>query len=144
MNWTKIKFLGLAVGLMFPSTSCVEEEPKVVPDVYVNFRIDLDLPEFIELKAPGNAIVYSNEGYHKNGVIIYSYSIDEFFAFDATCPQHVEESTAIAIVEDGFYTGKCPHCNTTYSFHNWGQASSGYPLKRYKTTLSGSFLYITN
>lgn len=144
MNWTKIKFLGLAVGLMFQSTSCVEEEPKIVPDVHVKLKINLYLTQFSHIQVPGNAIMYPNEGFDKKGIVIYRYTIDEFFAFDATCPQHIEKSTAIEIVEDGFDTGKCPHCSTTYSFHNWGQASSGYPLKRYKTTLSGSFLYITN
>jgi hypothetical protein len=144
MRLAKLKLLGIVMASLTPFFSCVEEEPKIIPDVYVNLKIYLEYPQFTDLQVTGNAIIYPNEGYNDNGVIIFRLSPEEFLAFDATCPQHIEENTAIAIDSDEFATGKCPHCNTTYSFLNYGQASSGYPLKRYKTTYSGGYVYITN
>ncbi len=142
MSWPNKLYALLLILIGF--ASCVEEEPKIVPDVYLNITINLNLPEYTDILVPGNAVLYPNEGYDNNGIIVYRHTQDEFIAFDATCPQHIEQSTAIEIDKEDFATGKCPHCNTTYSFFNFGQASSGYPLKRYRTTLNGSYLYIGN
>jgi hypothetical protein len=143
MNITKLGIFSLLISAFL--SSCIEEEPKIVPDVYVNFTINLDLPEFIALKSINNAIKKSYEGYDNNGVILYRYTLDEYIAFDATCPQHIETSTSISLDEGGVAgTATCPHCNTTYSFFNFGQASSGYPLKRYRTNLRGTMLDVFN
>lgn len=144
MRITKIA-IALVSFLIIPFFSCVEEEETIVPDVYVNFNISLDLPQFNALNSVNNAIKVPNEGYDNNGVIVYRYTLDEFLAFDATCPQHITISTSIDLDDNGSAgTATCPHCGTTYSFFNFGQASSGYPLKRYRVNQSGSFLNVTN
>lgn len=144
MRITKIT-IALVTLIIFPFFSCVEEEEVIVPDVYVNFSISLDLPQYNALNSVNNAIKVPNEGYDNNGVIIYRFTLDEFLAFDATCPQHINISTSIALDDNGAAgTATCPHCYTQYSFFNFGQASSGYPLKRYKVNQSGSYLTVSN
>jgi nitrite reductase/ring-hydroxylating ferredoxin subunit len=131
----------LAIPLAF--WSCVKEEPTIIPDVPVKFSIYLELSQYSDLNAVNNAIIYPNEGYDNNGVVIYRLNIEEFFAYDATCPQHITESTAVVLDDDpGFAI--CPHCETTYSLANFGQASSGHPLKRYKVSLNGNILRVYN
>lgn len=144
-NASKVIFIGLLAGIFLSITSCVEEEPKIVPDVYVYISINLDLPQYNSLNSTNNAIKIANEGYNKNGVIVYRYSLDEFFAFDATCPQHIEISKSVNLDDNGTAgTATCPHCQTVYFFASLGYPSSGFPLKRYSTSLSGRILTVSN
>ena len=134
----------ILVFLGFFMFSCVEEAPRIVPDVYVNFSINIDLPLYSNLQADNNAIIVKNQGYNNSGVIIYR-SFDNFFAFDATCPQHIDKPTAIVLDDKGASgTATCPVCKAVYTFSSGGQSSKGYPLKEYKVTKTGSFLYVSN
>jgi hypothetical protein len=145
MRLTKILFITLSFLLTPFLHSCVEEEPKIVPDVYVDFYVNLDLPEFTSLNAINNAVKVANQGYDKNGIIIYRYTQDEFLAFDATCPQHITTSISVDLDDGGAAgTGTCSHCGVVYRFFNMGYPDEGYPLKRYSVTVSGRILRITN
>jgi hypothetical protein len=146
MKHTKIALIIFTLGFIVFFSSCYEEEPLIVPDVHVNFTINLELSQYISLKVEGNSYKVLYEGYDDNGVIIFRNtqpinSPEAFLAFDATCPQHVSISTAIII--DG-RVGTCPHCNTTYFFEMNGYPNKGYPLKRYKTILNGTMLTVRN
>ena len=142
---TKLAFIGLISGLFLSFTSCVEEEPKIVPDVYVYISLNLDLPSYNALNSVNNAIKIPNEGYNKNGVIVYRYSMEEFYAFDATCPQHIDVSTSVNLDDNGTAgTATCPHCQTVYYFASLGYPSSGYALKRYSVSFSGRIVTVSN
>lgn len=145
MTITNIRIATFVFIISSIFSSCAEEEPKIIPDVYVRFSINLSLPQFNSLTVQGNSIIYPNEGYDNNGVIIFRYTQDDFLAFDATCPQHITRSTAILLNdEETLGTAICPHCETTYSFFNFGQANKGYPLKRYQAILSGGYVHVNN
>jgi hypothetical protein len=149
MRLTNIIIFGTLLLQALLLSGCSEEEPIIVPDVYVNFDVNLDLPQFTALNAPGNAVKKNNEGYDENGVIIYRRFDDTdgtlYFAFDATCPKHIEVSTSINLDGNGAaQTGTCPHCSTKYYFENFGYPASGYPLKRYRTSLFGRILRVSN
>jgi len=117
--------------------SCVKEEEQIIPDVYVDFSINLNLPSYSALGSPNIAQKISSYGYKKNGVIVYRYSLDEFYAFDATCPQHINTPTSINLDQNGEVgTATCPHCNTKYYLITRG-TSNGHPLKTYRTFFNG-------
>ncbi len=120
--------------------SCTKEQEVIVPDVFVDFTINIQM--YNELQAINNAVIIPNEGYGRNGVIIYRLNLEEFLAFDATCPQHIGNSTGTKIDDSDPGYATCPHCGTTYSFMNFGQASEGHPLKRYKVHVSGYLLRV--
>lgn len=142
---TKLVILLQIIILLSIPPGCVKEEEDVVPDVAVNFQINLDYPQFSSLNSVNNAILYSNEGYKRNGVIVYRFSLDEFFAFDATCPQHIETATAIILDRDGTAgSATCPECNTIYFFANMGYPAEGHSLKRYNVTFQGNILNVYN
>jgi hypothetical protein len=155
MKTSKIVFLGATLTLFVLLFGCTEEEPLIVPDVPVNLQINLTLPEFSALNAIGNAVMIKGYaggvqvGYNNNGIIAYrrldNSTSEPFFAFDASCPQHIEVSTSVTLDENGFaQTATCPHCSTVYNLENHGYPSSGYALKRYRTSVSGNMLYVTN
>ena len=139
---TKVKLLfGIIIlsGFIF---SCAKDQEQIVPYVKVQITANLDLPQFSDLNFVGNAILYPNVGYNGNGVIIYRNSTEEFTAYDATCPQHIETKTAVTLEGGGQAT--CSYCNTTYYLSAYGTPTKGYSLKQYNVTRSGSMLYVSN
>lgn len=142
---TKIKFLFCLAILSFAIISCSDDQEQVVPSVRVEFSVNLTLPQFSGLNTVNNAIIYPNVGYDHNGVIVYRNSLDEFTAFDATCPQHIDNSTAVKLDDNGSGgQATCPYCKTVYYLYSYGASSKGYPLRRYNVTNSGGLLYINN
>lgn len=141
----KIKNLIVLIILSFVLFGCSKDDEQIVPYVKVNISVNLDLPQFTALSSVNNAVIYPNEGYNHNGVIIYRNSLDEFTAFDATCPKHIETKTAV-VLDGGAGSGqaKCPNCSTVYYFFNYAYPSKGNPLRRYSLTKSGNMLYINN
>ena len=124
------------MGTLF---SCSKQEEQIVPYVRVNLTVNLQLPQFNALNSVNNAVLYEGVGYNQNGVIIYRNSTDEFTAYDATCPKHIETKTAV-VLDDGGHAGTatCPNCSTVYRFFNYAYPSKGHPLKQYRVTMTGS------
>jgi len=158
---SKIKIFFIILMTFLLSLSCNDEKNDVIPDIRVNFTIDLATdPEFFDLYSnPGSsALIYASHyylgigtgGYDNNGIIIYNTGWEgfEFYAFDRTCPHcYVTSSTSVAVNIDGIYA-VCPVCNTNYAMPSSGaptEAGPGrYYLKNYHTSLSGYFLRVWN
>lgn len=142
---TKIKYLFKFLLLSVVLYSCSDKQNQIVPYVNVSLEINLQLPTFNALNSVNNAILYDNVGYNRNGIIIYRNSTDEFTAYDATCPKHIETKTAVVLDAGGVAgSSTCPSCKTIYYFFNYAYPAKGYPLKQYKVTKSGNTLYINN
>lgn len=138
-------------------TSCSKEKNDVVPDVYIDFNISLNDPEFFNLTAPLTSAYVSSAtnnigipaaGYGNNGVIIFRYIEDEFYAYDRTCPHDFKvnnKSVQVNIVDEIYAI--CPECNTKYALPSFGTPASGigrYPLKNYKTSFNGLIVHVWN
>ncbi len=137
-------------------TSCNKEANDVIPDVLVDFYIDLNDPEFFALNAIGNHVLinsstnnfgYKASGYDDNGIIVYRAQADEFIALDRTCPHdYVLDGSSIAVNVDGIYA-ECPVCKSTFALPSFGTPTSGpskYPLKMYRASFTGQFVHVTN
>lgn len=136
--------------------SCEKEGFDVIPDVYVDFSIRLDDPEFQALNAVGNSVVvtyayngYRSAGFDRNGIIIYRAGTDEFYAFDTTCPYDYAEfgeSIAVGVESPGDLYAVCPECASEYVLPGYGSPTdksiSGYPLKTYRTSFNGLYLKV--
>lgn len=123
--------------------SCLKTQDQIVPYVRVYIDFSPSLPQFYMLTTDGNAYIYPNAGYNQNGVIIYRNSMDEFTAYDATCPQHIDTKTAVVL--DGGGQATCPKCGTIYYFALYGSASSGHPLRQYSVTkISDNYYRVSN
>ena len=129
----------------FALSSCDKAVNDVIPDVYVDFTIDLMDPEFVNLSVIGisdtidaltNNWGYRSAGYDGNGIIIYS-GPDEYFAYDRTCPHDYEVNSLSIKVKIDFTVAECPVCGTKYALSAYGTPISGpgkYPLKNYNTS----------
>lgn len=137
-------------------SSCDNSENDIIPDVYVDFTIDLMDPEFTNLSLIGNSDTIDastnnwgnrSAGYDGNGIIIYC-GPDEYSAYDRTCPyDYANNSMSIKIKVD-FTVAICPDCGTRYALSSFGTPLSGpgkYPLKNYKTSFAeGRYIRVWN
>jgi nitrite reductase/ring-hydroxylating ferredoxin subunit len=137
-------------------TSCKKSKYDVIPDVYVDFTIDLNDPEFFVLNAATNSKIVTSStnnwgarsaGYDNNGIIVYRSALDEFYAYDRTCPHDYVVNGLSVKVNVDFLNAICPKCSTNYSLEIGGTPVSGpgrYPLKNYKTSFNGQYVRVWN
>jgi|GEM_PF-973597 len=115
-----------------------------VPNVGVNFSVDVDNPLYTPLQHVGGW-VYVIGGY--DGIILFCNGQDTYLAFDRGCPYDCEtNSKAIVQVQTNNITAKCPVCGTSYSLYS-GTATGGpgsVALKQYQTSFDGTNLTVTN
>jgi nitrite reductase/ring-hydroxylating ferredoxin subunit len=144
MTFSKQGLFFIAVISAFALNSCNKAVNDVIPDVFVDFTIDLLDPEFVNLSVIGisdtidastNNWGYKSAGFDGNGIIIYS-GPNEYYAYDRTCPyDYAVNSLSVKVKIDGSQVAICPQCGTKYEL-NSGTPLSGpgrYSLKIYKT-----------
>ena len=120
-----------------------EEKPPEIPYVYVNFSLNPNGTEYINLNAVnGWETVYG--GY--NGILIFRKSLTEFAAFERACPYDPLVQGAQVRVEPSGITCACPVCGSKFIMVDGTpfEGPSRYPLKQYSAIYDGSLLYITN
>ncbi len=142
---------------LFLSSGCNKESNDIIPDVCINFYIDLAYdPLFFDLSAAGNSVIITSTtnnwgacaaGYNDNGVIVYNSGFG-YFAYDRTCPYCYKVSgLSVPVNIDGVYA-VCPECGTSYAMPSSGTPTAAgpgrYPLKNYRTTQSGYSIHVWN
>jgi len=154
---SKIRFFLITVALIVILSSC-NKKNDVIPDTYVNFTLDLNDPEFVNLSGFGGSVTVNSqtnnygagaEGYNGNGIIV-CFGVDEFYAYDRTCPHdYVVNSLSVKVNIDPSNStiAICPKCGTKYGLTVGGTPTSGigrYPLKNYKTSFNGNSVTVWN
>jgi len=156
-SFPKIRHFLITLALLLAITSC-NKKNDVIPDVYVDFIIDLNDPQFFILNSYGESDTIDartnnwgtkSAGYNGNGIIVTSGSI-EFYAYDRTCPHDYEVnnlSIQVRLDKVNFAKAVCPTCGTVYELLSFGTPTSGpgrYPLKNYKTSFDGRYVRVWN
>lgn len=143
MQGTSLR-IGFILLLPVILLSCTKEPVNPVPDVAVNFQVNLDMPDASNLKNPLSSILVSNYGYRRHGVILYNSGVDGYYAYDATCPNDLDQ--AVVLNDSTPLVVTCPKCNRVYSLMAYGYPKSGggYALKKYTVSPSGSVLFVYN
>lgn len=143
---SKIVFFSVIVIISILGKSCSHDDTDVIPDVYVDFTIDLQDPEFSGLMVSGSFdTIDANTrnwgdraaGYGGNGIIVYA-GTGGFFAYDRTCPFDYAINNLTVKVKVDFAEAVCPECGTRYVLAAFAVPVSGtksYPLKNYNTIL---------
>lgn len=138
----KLQHFAISLFLILFASSCRKSELHPVPNVPVEFVINIESTLYIELNHIGGWAYFSG-GYR--GIIIYRVSETEFMAFDRACPVHPHDECAIIKVMDPpLATDSC--CNSTFLLIDGSpvQGPSRYPLRQYRTFLDFPLLRITN
>lgn len=144
---SKVGFLLIAQVFLLTTLSCSKNKNDVIPDVYINFTVDLLDPEFVDLNAMFGSITvssstnnwgYSAAGYDGNGIIVFC-GPDEYYAYDRTCPHDFAvNSLSVKVSPESVSSiyAVCSECGTKYALSAAGTPVSGpgqYPLKNYRT-----------
>jgi len=130
----------ISIGI---SACSKEKNPNEIPVVAVNFYINPNSTEYLELNAVGGW-VYLTGGYR--GIIVYRKSFTEFMAYERACPYDWQEDDGRVEVETSGLTALCPACKSKYILLDGSpyEGPTTYPLKQYQTQYDGNLLYIFN
>ncbi len=130
-------------NLFFLPGCSKEEDPTDIPYVYVNFSLNPNSTEYINLN-PINGWETVTGGYQ--GILIFRISLNEFVAFERACPYDPLTAGAQIRVEESGITCYCPICNSKFIMTDGTpfEGPSHYPLKQYSTTYDGFLLYVNN
>lgn len=139
-------FLPLFIAVMFSGCKKDSTPPaNGVPNVAVNFSVDVDNPQYSALLHVGG-YVYVTGGY--DGIILFCNGQGSYLAFDRGCPYDCETNNkAIVNIQASGITAICPVCGTTYSLYSGTVTSKGpgtVALKQYETSFDGTNLMVSN
>ncbi len=117
-----------------------------LPNVGVNFSINLNLPQYNNLKFPGGIFVERTDGRGIRGVILYNLNDQQFFAYELSDPNIPPSACSALTVDKTRASSNCGNENI-YDIASFGlqiQGTGGYPLLSYKAIKQGNNLIITN
>jgi hypothetical protein len=123
--------------------ACKKNTDQIEP-ANVEFYIYLTEPSFQTLNTVGN-FVYVTGGV--KGIIVYHKSIDEFVAFERSCPYDPNVSTAIISVDSSGLGLVDYNCGSKYNILDGSivNGPTAYPLRQYYCEYDGvSALHIHN
>lgn len=128
---------------LFTGQGC-KKESETIPNVYVDFYIYLNQPSYAALNSVGN-FVYVTGGV--KGIIVYRKSLDEFVAYDRSCPYDPDAGNAIINVDSTNVFSSDSNCGSKFNLLD-GSVLNGpatRPLKSYRTSFDGlNTLHIFN
>jgi hypothetical protein len=154
---SKIRYFFISTSLLLLLFSCERNKNDVIPDVVIDFTMDItgDIL-FSNLASIGNSVIVTSQtnnwgryssGYDYNGIIVYRSDLDVFNAYDRTCPHDYAINGLSVKVNIDFTMAICPRCSTTYVLSSGGTPYSGvgkYPLKNYRTSFDGRYVRVWN
>jgi nitrite reductase/ring-hydroxylating ferredoxin subunit len=111
----------------------------------VDIYIKPNSTEYLELN-PVGGWVYLTAQYPSRGILVYRISMDEFMAYERTCPHDPDKDCARIQVESSGTTAVDSCCMSRYIMHDGSpfQGPSKRPLKQYRTNYDGITLHIFN
>ena len=152
---SKIRFFLITLVFAITLNSC-NKKNDVIPDVIVDFYLNINDPEFVTLSGIGSHVIVTSQtnnlgsaaaGFDNNGIIVYTSGIDVFNAYDRTCPYDYAVNGKSIKINVDFTIAACPQCSTIYALSAGGTPYSGpgrYPLKNYKTSFDGRYVKVWN
>lgn len=129
----------MVVAIFFAlSLSSCKEEKYPIPNVPVNIIINLDLPSYQALNAPGG-YAYTNGG--SRGIVVYR-NFDEFVALDRHSTYNHENECAVVHVNPDNIFELIDTCSDSHYSIMSGVVISGpakFGLKRYSAIWDGAY-----
>tara|TARA_R110002096_G_scaffold203033_4_gene387907 strand:+ start:2668 stop:3099 length:432 start_codon:yes stop_codon:yes gene_type:complete len=119
------------------------ENCKFLLDIGVNEVVNLNLPQYSQLQFAGNSVYIANAG---NGGILIASTGADFFAWDATDPNHVQSECSVLVNSGLNATCGCADKNE-YSLVNGlplNNSTLRCGLRNYRVEQNGNTLIISN
>ncbi len=139
LNNSKLRKIFI-ISLIFISFVGCDKYDDGIPNV--SFKITLHLDT--ELSTLGHMQARKIQG-GVNGIIIFRMADAEFNAYERTCPYEPEKNCQVDFNEgDLFATCQCCGSEFDLIYGDLREGPSKWPLKKYRTSISNSFLTIYN
>lgn len=113
-----------------------------------SFDLNLSLPLYNNLNNIGNPVYVGLDGVGIRGIFVMQVSPDQFFAFEASCPNHAPNSCSTMVL-DG-QNVRCSCDDFEYNLFN-GQflnrpddGQQYYDLLFYRTSFNGNSVFVSN
>lgn len=119
-----------------------------MPEVGFRFEANLNLPLYSPLTNTGSAIYIDNQGVGIRGVFVINKGFDQFFAWEASCPNHAPN--ACSTMDLNSQTVICSCEDFEYSLFTGQQLNRPddgkpyYDLLFYNTSFDGTTVVISN
>lgn len=122
---------------------CKKDNQDEIPYAYVNFYINLNSTQYIDLNNIGG-YAYLTGGVR--GIIIYRRSVDEFKAYERNCPYQPYNTCANVNVDPSAIMAIDTCCGSQFLLLDGSiiQGPSTYLLKQYRTSFDGTTLHVFN
>lgn len=139
------RFLSIILFAVFLiiSPSCKKTDDQGIPNVYVNFQIDPNSTEYLDLNLIGG-YVYLTGGV--KGLIIYREDMETFKCYDRACPYDYDVTGSIILVDTSGLLLVDTLCGSTYLITDGSvvKGPSSRSLKQYRTNFNGDYLSVYN
>jgi len=141
----KLKLIFISFILFGIFSMCDTQSP--IPEVYVNFNIQLDDPTFVNLNPVGGSVFIPYEG--NKGIIVIHSEISTFSAYDATCTYDPDDPWGRVVIDASGISAVDTVCGSTFSLMLNGMVTggpAGLPLVEYRADYNPSLnsLHIYN
>ncbi len=140
-----MKKIFLIALVLFSTTNCSKDKINnanpYIPNYSFVFDINLDLPEFNELKFPSNAKLITYPGVGANGIIVFNTG-SGYTAFDANCPNHYLSDCSRMVLKG--ILAKCPCDDLEYDLYSGTKAGQPYTMKAYRVEVTGNNIRVFN
>jgi len=135
--------------LLSLSISCSSDDTKNYNNPYlipttVNLQLNLNLPQYNQLKYPGNHVTIYHQGI--KGIVVYCVNTDLYIAHELSDPNHLPNDCSTMTVTGAIASCPCPEDDNSYDLIT-GQHTSAeeqYPMLQYRAKREGNSIRIYN
>ena len=142
-----MKYFLLIISFILTLSSCKDDfvdNNKYLPNISVNFSVDLNLPEANGLLVVGGYAKFPNQGIR--GVIVFNNGLDNYIAFDLACPHIPLQDCSTMTFNQGDLFMKCECDGEKFSKLDGSPLNPNiqYAARMYLVEKSGNTLFIHN
>ena len=137
----------LLILLISCSSDSTNRNP-YLQEVSFRFELNLNLPLYSDLNTIGNPVYVGNSGVGTRGAFVIKSSLDTYYAFEASCPNHAPNDCSTMTIDGQNVVCSCE--GYTYSLFTGQQLDRPddgkryYDLLFYRATQSGNVVIISN
>lgn len=138
------------ISLLFLLTlSCSSDDtrnynnPYLIPTT-VNLQLNLNLPQYNQLKYPGNSVTIYHQGI--KGIVIYCVNPDLYIAHELSDPNHLPNECSTMSITGAVASCPCPDDDNSYDLITGQHTTSKekYPMLQYRAKREGNNVRVYN
>lgn len=117
--------------------------PYLIPTT-VNLTLNLNLPQYNQLKFPGNSVTVQHQGI--KGIVVYCLNTDLYIAHEISDPNHNPSDCSAMTVEGAVASCPCPEDDNSYDLITGQHATAEdkYPMLQYRAKREGNSIRVYN